>query len=50
MDKQQLLKLLMFLSAVESWSFSVKESFPDSLQERLDELIDKFSKELLRGV
>lgn len=47
MNKEQILKLLMLLSALESWGFSNKTMFPDYLHEKLSECIDELSKRLL---
>ena len=49
MSKEQILEIIKLLSAVESWSFT-KEStgFPDYLHERLSDVLDALSKEVLK--
>jgi hypothetical protein len=46
--KDDKLNLLTLLSAVESWSFSVKEHFPDHLHENLLSAVDTLRKEVLK--
>jgi len=48
MSKQDCLDLLTLLSALESWSFSVKECLPDYLHERLSNAIESLSREVLK--
>lgn len=48
MTKQEYLDLLMLLSAMESWTFSVKECLPDYLHERLSNAIESLSREVLK--
>lgn len=48
MTKQEYLELLMLLSAMESWTFSVKECLPDYLHERLSNSIESLSNEVLK--
>lgn len=48
MTKDQLLDLLMLLSAVESWSFADKHRMPDYLYEKIDGAIDTLRKEVLK--
>ena len=49
MDKQQHLEILMLLSALESWSFSVTGSrLPDYLYERIANAVEALSKEVLK--
>jgi hypothetical protein len=43
-----LLAQIKLLSAVESWSFSVKERMPDYLHDQLCELMDRMEEELLK--
>lgn len=43
-----LLAQIKLLSALESWSFSVKERMPDYLLEQLDDLRNQMEKELLK--
>lgn len=48
MSKQDILDLLMLLSALESWSFSVPEKvIPDYLQDRLTESVDLLTRQLI---
>lgn len=47
MPKEQLLDLLMLLSALESWSFAEKHRMPDYLLERVDKQIDLLRKQLI---
>jgi len=47
MTREQILDLLMLLSAMESWSFAEKHRMPDYLLERLHESIDVLRGELL---
>jgi len=45
--KEFALQVIMLLSAMESWSFSTKERLPDYLHERLAEIVEHLSKEIL---
>ena len=45
--KEMALQMIMLLSALESWSFSTKEHLPDYLHERLAEIVEHLSKEIL---
>ena len=47
MPKQQTLEILMLLSALESWSFSVGKMFPDYLHENLSRIVSELSEQLL---
>ena len=47
MTKDQILDLLMLLSAIESWSFADKHNMPDYLIERLCTCIEVLRVELL---
>jgi hypothetical protein len=47
MSKEIALRLLMLLSALESWGFSTKNAFPDYLHEELNALMDELRKEVL---
>jgi len=47
MKKQQILDVLMLLSALESWSFSECKRLPDYLQEDLCRTLDFLTEELL---
>ena len=46
-DREDCLNLLILLSAIESWSFSTGETFPDYLLERLVSQIDRLRGEVL---
>lgn len=48
MTKEQCLDLLMLLSALESWSFSVNASLPDYLGERISDAIGLLRAEILK--
>lgn len=45
--KEMALQMIMLLSALESWSFSMKEPLPDYLHERLAEIVEYLSREVL---
>lgn len=45
--REQAVDLLMLLSALESWTFSVGKTPPDYLIERIDKSIDVLRTELL---
>lgn len=47
MTKDQILDLLMLLSAVESWSMTEKHRMPDYLYERLDDSISILRVQLI---
>lgn len=47
-SREDALDLLMLLSALESWSFSVKEYFPDYLHENLLLAVDTLRKKVLK--
>lgn len=48
MSKQDILDLLMLLSALESWSFSVSEkAIPDYLHDRLTESVNLLTRQLI---
>ena len=49
MTKDQCLDLLMLLSALESWSLSLKERLPDFLQERIYENVEVLRGKVLRN-
>jgi hypothetical protein len=49
MTKPEILDLLMLLSAMESWSFSVKSPFPDYLLDRISESIVLLTSEVLNN-
>ena len=48
MIKPEALEIIMLLSAVESWSFSVGHKFPDFLYERLANAIEVLRQEVLK--
>ncbi len=48
MNKELCLRLLMLLSALESWSFSVGKTLPDHTRDELIALIDKLKEEVLK--
>lgn len=50
MTKEEALKLIKLLSALESWAFSVKEPLPDYLHEDLCLAVDKLEKLVLKEV
>ena len=45
--KEMALQIIMLLSALESWCFSTKERLPDYLHDRLAEVVEHLSKEIL---
>lgn len=47
-DKETILRVLMLLSALESWSFANNNHLPDHTLESLNQLVDYLSKELLK--
>lgn len=47
MTKQEILEVLLLLSALESWSFADKHHLPDYLFERLDRAIANMTEKLL---
>jgi len=47
MTKQEILEVLLLLSALESWSFADKNHLPDYLFERLDRAIANMTVKLL---
>lgn len=47
MTKQEILEVLLLLSALESWSFADKPHLPDYLLERLDRAIENMTEKLL---
>jgi len=47
MTREEALQAIMLLSALESWSFSMKERMPEYLHENLNILIDVLSKIIL---
>lgn len=49
MSKEETLELLMLPSALESWGYSTKNSFPDHLSERVEVAVDVLKAVLLRG-
>ena len=49
MSKEDALKLIKLLSALESWSFSTKERLPDYLHEDLCSAVEVLDKIVLEG-
>lgn len=49
MTRQDKLNILILLSAIESWSFSLNARLPDFLHERLGETMALLEKEVLDG-
>jgi hypothetical protein len=47
MTNKEKLDLLMLLSAIESWSFSVKSPFPGYLHEKIDSNVKILTNEVL---
>lgn len=48
MTKDQLLDILMLLSALESWSFSTKNYLPDHTLEQLNSIVEQLRNEVLK--
>jgi hypothetical protein len=48
MTKEDALKLIKLLSALESWSFSTKTDLPDYLHEDLSIAVEKLEKIVLK--
>ena len=48
MTREQILEILMLLSALESWGFSNNQRLPDFIHDRLSKSIDDLSKWMLR--
>ena len=46
-DKELALRILMLLSALESWGFSTDKPLPDYLHEELQQVVEKLTKEVL---
>jgi len=49
MTNKDKLDLIMLLSALESWSFSVKSPFPDYLHDGISESIELLTSEVLNN-
>ena len=49
MTRQDKLDILILLSAIESWGFSLQSRLPDYLHERLAEIMVKLEKGVLDG-
>ena len=49
MTNKDKLDLIMLLSAMESWSFSVQSHFPDYLYERLSNAVELLTNEILNN-
>jgi hypothetical protein len=50
MTKQQILDLMMTLSAIESWGFSSGQRMPDYLQEQLSDHVGALRAEILKSL
>jgi hypothetical protein len=48
LTKEQALEIIKLLSALESWSFSLKERLPDYLHDKIAESIEVLEKEVLK--
>jgi hypothetical protein len=48
MTKEELLALMRLLSALESWSFSMRERLPDYLHEDLCRSLEAIEREILK--
>ena len=49
MNREQALKAIKLLSALESWSFSTKERLPDYLHEDLCNVLETLEQIVLEG-
>ncbi len=49
MTREQKLDILLLLSAMESWSFSMQQPLPDYLREQVADVTRLLSKEVLSG-
>lgn len=49
MTREQKLEMLMMLSAVESWTFSMQSTLPDYLHEMLSRSMEVLTGEVLNG-
>jgi hypothetical protein len=47
MTNREKLDLIMLLSAIESWSYSVKSPFPDYLHDKLYSAVELLTDEVL---
>jgi hypothetical protein len=47
LTKQELLNLLMLLSALESWGFSTQTQFPDYLHDQIRTSVERLSEALI---
>ena len=47
-EKELALRVLMLLSALESWGFSNKQMLPDYLHEELNTLMNQLSEKVLK--
>ena len=48
MNKEQALRVIKLLSALESWSFSMDKPLPDFLIEELNRVVDELSEDVLK--
>ena len=47
LTKKQALDILMLLTALESWSFSIKETLPDCLLEKIERNCELISNKVI---
>lgn len=48
MNKEQALRIIKLLSALESWGFAAKERIPNWLHEDLQTIVDELTEEMLK--
>ena len=48
MTREQILATLKLLSALEAWSFSNNQRLPEFLLEKLNDVVDVLTKEILK--
>lgn len=47
-DKELALRIMLLMSALESWAFSTKNTLPDHTHQELERLMDELRVEVLR--
>ena len=47
-DKELALRIMMLLSALESWAFSLSKPLPDHTHDELSQLVDELRAEVLK--
>lgn len=47
MTKEELIEIMMLLSALESWSYATGNRMPEYLLDRLDNMIGEIRREIL---